>query len=248
MGKGRAVSPVVTREQIIEAADRLAREDGFDKVTVRRLSASLSVTAPALYWHLANKNEIVSQLIDRVAGRVQRPGPEEGAWLSRILTFYGSIRDVFGEYPGIGVALVTCEPTEAMLENCVYTVQLLIDAGFEQSAAIEVFHSLSTLAMGHLITIDSARHQRRTADDPAYAPNAARLAALLGDRPQLAGFQRSLLELDDATSRVRFLQGVELLIRGASASAGVNVPTAEGQTSRAPRGVRAIRRTSARSA
>src|SRR3954465_11188729 len=98
---GRNEASAVTREQIVDAADALARSEGIANVTVRRLSASLSVTAPALYWHLNNKSELVSALVDRALGRVERPAPEAGTWLERLVMFYGSLRDHLRPYPGI---------------------------------------------------------------------------------------------------------------------------------------------------
>src|SRR3954452_8974437 len=128
MSSRRGAEATVTREQIVDAADALARREGIANVTVRRLSASLSITAPALYWHLNGKSELMAHLVNRVASRVDHPGPDAGSWLARLLGFYGSIRDVFGEYTGISAALMTQEPTEATLANCVYVLELLVGA------------------------------------------------------------------------------------------------------------------------
>jgi AcrR family transcriptional regulator len=242
----KAGTPVVTREQIVATADALAKADGIASVTVRRVSAALSVTAPALYWHLEGKSELMSQLVDRIAARVQHPAPSAGSWLHRLVEHYASVRDVFGEYPGISGVLMTTEPGDATAANCVFVVEVLVDAGFDQSAAASLFTSLSTLATGHLMMNDAARHQRGSVNNPRYAPNAARLAELLAQRPDLMEFQRSLVELDDATSRTRFLRGVELLIRGAATAAGVKAPAvAAAVTPRPPRGVGASRRRTA---
>ena len=217
-----AATPAVTREQIVAAADAVARAEGISSVTVRRVSAALSVTAPALYWHLKDKNELMSLLVDRIASRVEHPAPSAGSWLHRLVEHYASIRDVFGEYAGISGVLMTTEPREGTLRNCVYVVEVLVEAGLDQTAAASLFTSLSTLATGHLMMNDAARHQPRSS--ARYAPNAGRLAELLEARPDLIEFQRSLLELDDTTSRIQFLRGVELLIRGAATTAGVAAP------------------------
>src|SRR3954463_3182867 len=112
---GRNEASALTREQIVDAAEALARSEGIANVTVRRLSASLSITAPALYWHLNGKSELMAHLVNRVASRVDHPGPEAGNWLRALIACYASSRDVFGEYTGISTALMTQEPTEATL-------------------------------------------------------------------------------------------------------------------------------------
>src|SRR4051812_25240726 len=96
-GRRAAATPSVTREQIVAAADAVAKAEGVAGVTVRRVSAALFVTAPALYWHLKDKGELMSQLVDRIASRVQHPGPSAGSWLDRLVEHYASVRDVFGE-------------------------------------------------------------------------------------------------------------------------------------------------------
>ena len=224
VGGGRTEASAVTREQIVDAADALARSEGVANVTVRRLSAALSITAPALYWHLNGKSELMAHLVNRVASRVDHPGPEAGSELQRLLGFYGSIRDVVGEYTGISTALMTQEPSEATLANCVYVLEVLMAAGFDEAGAVSLFNSLTTLSLGHLLMIDAARYQTRALADESFAPHATRLAGLLADRPELGEFRRSLVELDDEASRAQYLHGIELLIRGAAVSAGVRLP------------------------
>ncbi len=222
----------MTREQIVDAADALARSEGVANVTVRRLSASLSITAPALYWHLNGKSELMAHLVNRVASRVDHPLPQAGSWLDRLLGFYASIRDVFGEYTGISSALMTQEPSEATLANCIYILEVLMEAGFDQPSAVSLFSSLTTLSLGHLMMIDAARYQSHSPADTSFAPHASRLAVLLGDRPELGEFRRSLVELDDAASRAQYLHGIELLIRGAATAAGVKLPLRVRRTAR----------------
>jgi AcrR family transcriptional regulator len=210
-----------TRAQIIDAAEALARREGLESVSVRRLSAELSLTPAALYWHLASKQELVSELVDRASARVERPERERGTWLDRLVLFHASVRDVFIEYPGISAALMTLEPTEATLANCLYVFQLLVEGGFDEDAAVLVFNALSTFASGHLMMIDAARFQRRDGGRATFTPTAKRLLDLLGDRPEFAAFMRWLVGFDDSKSRAQFLAGVELLVRGAAATAGV---------------------------
>jgi AcrR family transcriptional regulator len=216
----------VSRDQIIDAADRLARRDGLQELSVRKLSAELAITPGALYWHLDNKEELMREVVARASARVQRPDPAKGSWLDRLLLFAESIREVCIEYPGISAAFVTLPPSDELQSNNLFIFQLLIEGGFDEDSAVSVFNVLSTFSLGHLSQIDTARAHRRRAGGKAFTPNAAQLRQLLADRPEFAPFMRALADFDDRKSREQFLDGIEVLVRGAAEALGVPVPPA----------------------
>lgn len=215
---------LVTREQIVDVAEALARTEGLEKVSVRRVSAALSVTPAALYWHVPNKQQLVSEIVDRILGRVERPDPSDGTWLDQFLRYYDATRAEFLQFPGISAALMTHEPTEATLLSCLYPLQLLSEGGFDEDGAIAVFRAASTLMTGHLVMLDLSRHQTRRSRDGDFAP---RHRKVLAERPEYLGFVQSLVHFDDAYSRDQFRHGLELLVRGAGVEHGVHVPACD---------------------
>ena len=62
----------LTRDVIVDAAFAVLDEHGIDGLTVRALAAELGVKAPALYWHLANKQAVLDEMGTEVASRIQR--------------------------------------------------------------------------------------------------------------------------------------------------------------------------------
>ncbi|MGP3965248.1 TetR/AcrR family transcriptional regulator C-terminal domain-containing protein [Nonomuraea sp. 3N208] len=60
----------ITRERIIAAALDLLDDKGMDALTVRALAARLGVRAPALYWHVRNKQELLDEMATEVMRRV----------------------------------------------------------------------------------------------------------------------------------------------------------------------------------
>src|SRR4051812_35167016 len=69
----------ITREKVVEAALELLDEKGIDGVTVRALAARLDVRAPALYWHLRNKQELLDEMSTTVLRRIADVLPAPGA-------------------------------------------------------------------------------------------------------------------------------------------------------------------------
>jgi TetR/AcrR family tetracycline transcriptional repressor len=49
----------IDRETVVKAAVRLIDEHGLEALTLRRLASELGVQAPALYWHVRNKRELL---------------------------------------------------------------------------------------------------------------------------------------------------------------------------------------------
>ncbi|WP_255621109.1 TetR/AcrR family transcriptional regulator C-terminal domain-containing protein [Pseudonocardia sp. DSM 110487] len=60
----------ITRERIVAAALELLDEKGMEGITVRALAARLDVQAPALYWHVRNKQELLDEMSTVVMRRV----------------------------------------------------------------------------------------------------------------------------------------------------------------------------------
>ncbi|NUR26427.1 MAG: TetR family transcriptional regulator, partial [Catenulispora sp.] len=75
------------RKTVISAAMRLLAESGLDGLSLRNVASELGVRPGALYWHFANKQELLDQMAATLmAGplaELVRPGPGQDwqAWL-----------------------------------------------------------------------------------------------------------------------------------------------------------------------
>ncbi|GAA5033732.1 TetR/AcrR family transcriptional regulator C-terminal domain-containing protein [Microbacterium fluvii] len=61
----------ITRELIVAAALDVLDDGGIDAVTVRAVATRLGVKAPALYWHVAGKQELLDEMGTEIQRRVQ---------------------------------------------------------------------------------------------------------------------------------------------------------------------------------
>jgi AcrR family transcriptional regulator len=86
----------LTREQIVTEAVRLLDTEGMDALSMRKLAARLEAGATSLYWHVANRDELIELVIDHVYGELDVPGPEDaGDWPAALRRFAHSIRATF---------------------------------------------------------------------------------------------------------------------------------------------------------
>lgn len=63
----------LTRERIAAAAVEELDRHGADTLTMRRLARGLGVTATALYWHIATKEDVLDLALDRIFSQVPLP-------------------------------------------------------------------------------------------------------------------------------------------------------------------------------
>jgi TetR/AcrR family transcriptional regulator, tetracycline repressor protein len=61
---------VLSRDEIVQAADRILERDGYGALTIRRVAAMLGVKSASLYWHFRSKEELEDALADELLGRV----------------------------------------------------------------------------------------------------------------------------------------------------------------------------------
>jgi TetR/AcrR family tetracycline transcriptional repressor len=62
----------ITRERIVAAALDVLDDGGADAVTVRAVAQRLGVQAPALYWHVHGKQELLDEMGTEIQRRVQQ--------------------------------------------------------------------------------------------------------------------------------------------------------------------------------
>jgi AcrR family transcriptional regulator len=106
-----ARSPL-TREQIVDAAIRLADTEGLDALSMRRLGSELGAGATSIYWHVRNKDELLDLVVDRIIGEVVAEIRPAATWsgeleeaaraLRRVVLRHRHIAPVLGTRPAFG--------------------------------------------------------------------------------------------------------------------------------------------------
>jgi AcrR family transcriptional regulator len=91
----------LTQEAIVDAALRVLEREGADGLSMRRVAEELGTGPASLYWHVANKDELINLLIDRVAGELEMPPPDPARWQEQIKEWMIQARKVFRRYPGV---------------------------------------------------------------------------------------------------------------------------------------------------
>lgn len=67
-GGTRVARVSLTRDQVVDAAVRLLDRDGYEGLSMRRVAQELGVGTMSLYWHVADREELLDLVFDRVVG------------------------------------------------------------------------------------------------------------------------------------------------------------------------------------
>jgi AcrR family transcriptional regulator len=96
----------LTREVVLREALALLDDEGFEALTMRRLSERLGVVPMALYRHVANKDDLIIGVIDLAVSLVPIPSTELD-WRTGLHVLAHSIRRTMLQHPGIVGPVVT---------------------------------------------------------------------------------------------------------------------------------------------
>ncbi|WP_328410198.1 TetR/AcrR family transcriptional regulator C-terminal domain-containing protein [Nocardia sp. NBC_00403] len=159
---------------IAEAALGLLDEVGLDGLTMRKVAAALNVQAPALYWHVKNKRELLDAMaqavfVDAVTG-VEAPRQGQ-SWQDWLIALAGRLRGSMLRYrDGAKVLAGTYISDEAMWRTVELTLRMLEDAGFSKADGGRVFPIMLHYTVGFVIE-EQSRTSIEYADANPYEPD-----------------------------------------------------------------------------
>lgn len=80
------------KHDVVEAATAILDSYGIADLTMRRLARELNVSPGALYWHFANKQQLLGAIADRILTPA-REVPAAADWRDRIVAVCTALRD-----------------------------------------------------------------------------------------------------------------------------------------------------------
>ena len=81
------------KRDVVDVATALLDDYGIADLSMRRLARELNVSPGALYWHFANKQQLLGAVADRVLAPVGTGDPDSGDWRVRITSTCAQLRD-----------------------------------------------------------------------------------------------------------------------------------------------------------
>ncbi|AQA06782.1 TetR family transcriptional regulator [Mycobacterium sp. MS1601] len=213
--RGRPRGDALSRERIVAAAIEMLDEEGEGALTFRQLTARLGTGSGAIYWHVADKEELLAAAADVVVARAVAGAAADLEPRESIRAVALGVFDAFNAHPWLGAQLARVPWQPAVLhlfEGVGLPLQALgVPYAAQFNAATALVSYFVALAAQHAA---ATRLQLRETDRPTFlAAIAAQWSAQYDSstHPFVHHLAEQLAEHDD---REQFIAGLELILAG----------------------------------
>jgi AcrR family transcriptional regulator len=225
----------LSKQRIVEAAIALLDTGGESALTFRALAARLATGSGAIYWHVANKDELLAAATDEIVTRVVTGTARGGAGHGRDADPRAAIRavtlgvfDAIDAHPWVGTQLsrtpwLTAIPR--LFESIGGQLEALgvpEDAQFDATSALVNY----TLGVAGQNAANARLHEGGTGRVALLGAVAERWAGL--DPARYPFVRRVAAQLPGHDDRGQFLAGVDLILAGAAAIRCARAPAPPG--------------------
>lgn len=138
----------LTKDRVLNAAVKLADTGGIDSLSMRKLASRLRVEAMSLYNHVANKDEILDGIVDKIVSEIEVP-TVGGDWRVEMHRRSTSAHEVLMRHPWATMLIVSrANIGPHMLHFVDSTIGCLIEAGFSYTAADHAWNAIDSYVHG----------------------------------------------------------------------------------------------------
>jgi TetR/AcrR family transcriptional regulator, tetracycline repressor protein len=167
------MAPGLTKAAIVQAALDLLDEAGMDGLTVRALAARLGVQAPALYWHVRNKQALLDEMATRIwrqVGDVMAALPAGLAWRELMTTYAATVRrELLAHRDGAKAFSGSTLTDPEVVRRQEGTFETLVGQGFALPDAVRGLVLVHDFTIGFCVE-EQAVIQVTASGDDRYAP------------------------------------------------------------------------------
>lgn len=206
----------LTRERVLTGALAVADAGGAGSLTIRSLAEHLDVKPMALYYHVANKGEILDGILDIVFSEIELP-IAGGEWRTEMARRAHSARRVLKRHPWAIVLLQSgTAPGPATLRHHDSIIGALRGAGFSVTMTAHAYALLDSYIYG--FALSEAALPINGPGTVAEVAEAMMQQHPLDGYPHLAEFSTEHIMRPDYDFGAEFQFGLEVILDGLARS------------------------------
>jgi len=138
----------LTRERVLRAAVEVADAGGLGALTIRSLAQELGAKPMSVYYHVANKDEILDGIVDYVFSKIELPSPG-GDWRAELHRRAASARSVLRQHRWAIVLMESrTSPGPATLRHHDAVIATLRAAGFSRELTAHAYALIDSYTYG----------------------------------------------------------------------------------------------------
>jgi AcrR family transcriptional regulator len=211
----------LSRESIIEASIALLDADGERGLTFRALADRLSTGPGAIYWHVANKSDLLTSACDAIVARTMDGPLDEGTPKEIIRALALGMFDAIDAHPWVGSALTGAPgqlPMVRILERIGQQIRAMdVRSDAQWAAATALLNYILGVSGQNAANAQIGR--RLGGDRSAFLEQVSAMWLQLD--PEAYPFTRSVAaQLRAHDDRADFVEGIDLILSGIEVSRG----------------------------
>ena len=210
----------LSKDRVLRAAVALADASGIEAVTMRKLAAELDVEAMSLYYHVANKEQLLDGMVDVVISEIEDECggfavPDDVDWKVALRTRIMTARAVMLRHRWAPELLETRTNMSARMVRYFDTVLgIMIEGGFSYDLGHHAMHALGSRVLGfnqELFKPDNDRQEEESNE---------MLAAMAEQLPYIVTMMQEITHEDPESTlgwcddQAEFEFGIDLMLDG----------------------------------
>ena len=212
----RPAKPALSRDAIVAAALEIARNEGIEALSMRRVAQALDTGPASLYVYVADRDELHELLFDAAAGTVETEPVDPERWREQLKALgHRMVKMMAEDFPGIALLAMARIPTGDNVMRIAENMLALLKAGgaSDQAAAYAAdLISMYTTAIAYEASLYRSLYSDPDHEQREVEKLAERFASLDPERyPTMAALGPAMTRGDGAE---RFELGLDVLING----------------------------------
>ncbi len=203
----------LSKERIVDAAIEILDSDGEGALTFRALAARLATGSGAIYWHVANKRDLLAATAEAIIARVMTDvAGAEPREAIRIIAL--GLFDAIDAHPWVGTQLAREPGQIAMIQIFEGIGSRLQALGVPERAQFDAWSALVNYIIG-VAGQNAANARLRPSDADRTVLLTAVAARWMQLNPARYPFLRQVAkQLPGHDDREQFLAGIDLILAG----------------------------------
>jgi AcrR family transcriptional regulator len=213
---GERVRAPLSREQVLAGAVRYVDEHGLDALSMHKLGAALGVRGMSLYKHVANKDDLLDGIVERLWAEIPTE-PVADNWRDAIHHLGAALRDLVHRHPH-AAPLLTSRQTihERSLLVCEAQLRVMREAGVPEQCAVALLRTVLVYGIGHGLA-ELAMPDLTDQGTEDEVTRVRRVTNLLTPQASDDLVRTAMLVCGDYDMTDQFDIGLDLMIRGLDA-------------------------------
>jgi len=204
----------LSKERIVEAAIDILDADGENALTFRALAARLATGSGAIYWHVANKSDLLAATTDDIIAGVITDVGGDAEPREAIRAIAIGLFETIDAHPWVGAQLAREPLRTAMLQIFERVGELIQVLGVPEGAQFDAASALVTYILGAAgQNAANARLLPRETDRSAFLATVAAQWTQL-DAAQYPFVRQMATRLAEHDDGEQFLAGIDLILAG----------------------------------